>query len=402
MSASSEAPLILLAVTGGVGAFKGVLLLRMLQRRGYDVRVLATKNALRFVGEPTWHALSHQPVVQNVWDPQNAPAGEVHVELARAAAAMIIYPATARIVGSLAAGITDDIVTLTAACMTGPLIVCPAMHTAMAQWDLHSAAKQRLRDGGVHVVEPVEGELASGEVGFGRLPEPEVAAEALEASLSPQDLAGRTVVVSAGPTREHVDPVRFLSNPSTGRMGYAVARVAARRGARVVLVSGPTDLATPPGVQRVDVVSAAEMAVAVKAAAESVDAVVMTAAVADFRPRTLHDDKLKKDAFGGDAPAIPIEPTTDILAALGAAKGGRILVGFAMETADLLANARRKLVSKNLDLIVANDLRTPGAGFGTVTNVVTIVDAEGAEELPRISKEDVAGRILDRVASILG
>jgi len=393
---------VLLAVSGGVGAFKGVLLLRMLQRAGYDVHVLATKNALRFVGEPTWHALSHHPVVQNVWDPGNAPAGEVHVELSGKARAMIIYPATVRIIGSLAAGITDDIVTLTAACMTGPVVVCPAMHTAMARWPLHDAAKQRLRDGGMHVLEPVHGELASGEIGYGRLPEPEAALEALERAMSPQDLAGRAVLVSAGPTREHLDPVRFLSNPSTGRMGFAVARVAARRGARVTLVSGPTALPTPPGVERVDVVSAADMAEAVTASAVDADVVVMTAAVADFRPQTLNADKLKKDALGGASPTIPLERTVDILGTLGADKGRKVLVGFAMETQDLVANARRKLTSKNLDLVVANDLNTAGAGFGTETNVVTLVHAGGSDELPRISKEQVASRILDRVVNILG
>ena len=395
---STRSELILLAVTGGIGAFKGVLLLRELQRAGYDVRVLATTNALRFVGAPTWHALSRHPVVTDAWDLGGTEAGEVHVELSRGATAMVIYPATTRIVGSLAAGITDDVVSLTASCMTGPVVLCPAMHTAMAEWDLHAAAKARLRGAGVHVVEPVTGPLASGEVGFGRLPEPAAALEALQTALTPQDLAGRTVVVSAGPTREHIDPVRFLSNPSTGRMGFALAQMAARRGGSVTLITGPTSLLTPPGVARVDVVSASGMADAVRAAAAAADAVIMTAAVADFRPTRRADGKLKKDAMGA---AIVLERTEDILAGLGAAKGDRVLVGFAMETSDLVGNARRKLVAKNLDLIVANNLNTPGAGFGTATNVVTLVDAEGTTELPLCSKEQVADRILDRVVARL-
>ena len=398
MSTSSSAR-VLLAITGGVAAFKGVLLLRMLQRRGYDVRVLATQSALAFVGEATWHALSRRPVVTDLWDLSGTTAGEIHVELTRDADAMIIYPATTRVVGILAAGITDDVVTLTASCMTGPVVVCPAMHTAMANWPLHAQAKARLREAGMHVLEPVDGVLASGEVGFGRLPEPDAALEALEAALAPQDLAGRSVLVTAGPTREHVDPVRFLSNPSTGRMGFAVARIAARRGASVTLVAGPTTLATPPGVRRVDVVTAEQMAGAVHAHAD-VDVIVMTAAVADYRPAEVAPEKLKKD--DGAPPAIVLERTEDILASLGAeGRRDRVLVGFAMETEDLVANARSKLERKGLHLVVANDLRTPGAGFGTTTNVVTLVDAQRATQLPTLSKEDVAGRIFDRVVDLL-
>lgn len=402
MSTSSESEsrgLVLLAVTGGVGAFKGVLLLRQLQRRGFDVRVLATRSALRFVGEPTWHALSRYPVVKGVWDLDHTAAGEIHVELTRAARAMIIYPATTRVVGSLAAGITDDVVTLTASCMDGPVVVCPAMHTAMANWDLHAEAKDRLRGAGMHVLEPITGVLASGEVGFGRLPEPEVALEALERALSPQALAGRHVVVSAGPTREHLDPVRFLSNPSTGKMGFAVARVAARRGAKVTLVAGPALLDTPPGVDRINVVTAAQMGEAMKIAAEQADVVVMTAAVADFTPRYTSEQKIKK---GMETDGIALDRTEDILSALAATKGDRIHVGFAMETQDLVTNARGKLERKALDLVVANNLKVAGAGFGTDTNVVTMVDADTVVELPRLSKEAVAARILDRVGGLLG
>ena len=397
MSPNSEArSRVLLAVTGGVAAFKAVLLLRLLQRSGYDVRVIATPSALKFVGESTFHALSRHPVHHDLWSPGDG-AGELHVELAREAAAMVVYPATTRVVGSLAAGITDDLVTLTASCMRGPVVLCPAMHTAMANWDPHKEAKEGLRAAGVHVVEPVSGPLASGEVGFGRLPEPHVALAALERALAPQDLSGMHVLVSAGPTREHVDPVRFLSNPSTGKMGFAVARQAARRGAAVTLVTGPVSLATPAGVIRVDVGSAAEMKAALDARFDACDLLVMTAAVADFRPADEHEHKLHKSEMG-DSPALLLERTDDILAGLTARRAHQVVVGFAMETAQLVASARDKLERKDLDLIVANHLRTEGAGFGTDTNVVTLVSREAVEKLPTLSKDEVAYEVLSRVA----
>ena len=397
MSLSSEVPSrVLLAVTGGVAAFKAVLLLRLLQRAGYDVRVIATRSALNFVGEATFHALSRHPVSHDIWSPGSG-AGELHVELARDSTAMIVYPATTRVVGSLAAGITDDLVTLTASCMRGPVVLCPAMHTAMANWDLHKEAKDRLRAAGMHVLEPVSGSLASGEVGFGRLPEPDAALAALERALAPQDLAGARVLVSAGPTREHVDPVRFLSNPSTGKMGFAVARQAARRGASVTLVAGPVRLATPEGVTRVDVSSAAEMKMALDARFDACDLLVMTAAVADFRPADERADKLHKSDLG-DSPSILLERTDDILAGLAGRRAHQVVVGFAMETEDLITSARAKLERKGLDLIVANHLRTEGAGFGTDTNVVTLISKDGAENLPTLSKDKVAARILAHVA----
>jgi len=390
---------VLLAVTGGIAAFKGVLLLRELQRAGYDVTVLATQSALHFVGEATWHALSRKPVGKDLWEP-GLGGGELHVELARDADAMVIYPATTRVVGSLAAGITDDLVTLTASCMRGPVLVCPAMHTAMAEWAPHAEAKRALRAGGTAVLEPVSGVLASGEVGFGRLPEPAAALHALTQLLTPQDLAGRSVLVSAGPTREHADPVRFLSNPSTGRMGFAVAAAASLRGASVTLVAGPVSLATPPGVTRVDVVSAAEMHEALSAGFPSTDLLVMTAAVADFRPASPAEHKTRKGE-SGETPSISLERTTDILSTLAAQATGQVLVGFAMETRDLAGSARRKLESKGLHMVVANHLRTEGAGFGTDTNVVTLVTAESTEDLPLMSKGHLAHRILDRTLPLL-
>lgn len=400
MSPSSEPPRVLLGVTGGVAAFKGVLLLRAMQRAGFDVRVVATPSALKFVGEPTWHALSRHPVAVDVW--AGTGGGEPHVELARWADAMVIYPATTRVVGSLAAGITEDLVTLCVSCMSGPVVVSPAMHTQMANWQPHEAAKAQLRGAGMVVVDPVSGPLASGDVGFGRLPEPDVVLEALRRALTPQDLAGRRVLVSAGPTREHLDPVRFLSNPSTGTMGFAIAAAAARRGAQVTLVAGPVTLETPAGVTRVDVVSAADLKAALDDAFPACDLLVMTAAVADFRPADPVDHKLRKAELGAGTPSIPLAPTADILAGLGSEKRpGQVLVGFAMETDDLVASARAKLEKKRLDLIVANNLRTEGAGFGRETNVVTLIDRTGAIELPKMNKAELGDRIVARAARLL-
>lgn len=390
----------LLGVTGGVGAFKAVLLLRLLRKAGFEVRVVMTASARRFVGEATFHALSGAPVHSNGWALDQSEGGELHVDLTSWADAMVVYPATANFVGGLAAGLNDDLLRLVASCFAGPRLVCPAMHHRMVAQPLHQRAVATLRASGIEVLDPVEGELANGEVGLGRLPEPEAALEALRGLLGPRDLVGRRVVVTAGPTREHADPVRFLSNPSTGRMGYALARVAARRGASVTLISGPVALDPPAGVDLVRVVSAEDMATATIAAATDAHAVIMAAAVADWRPAEVAGTKQAK---GEGATSLALERTPDILARLGAAKGDRCLVGFAMETGDLEAKARAKLVRKNLDLIVANDLQVPGAGFEASTNVVTLIDREGGvERLPKMDKEDVAGRVLDRIAAALG
>jgi phosphopantothenoylcysteine decarboxylase/phosphopantothenate--cysteine ligase len=288
---------------------------------------------------------------------------------------------------------------LTTACFAGPVVICPAMHTRMVTNPLQVKATAALREVGYTIVPPVEGMLANGEVGPGRLPEPEAALEALLRAMGPQDLAGRRIVVSAGPTREALDPVRFLSNPSTGKMGYAVARVAARRGAEVTLVTGPVDLPCPPGLERVPVTTAAEMAGAVRAAAKHAHVVVMAAAVADYRPATSSGQKMAK---GAGPLTVELERTEDILAGLAADAQERILVGFAMETGDLLAKARAKLQRKDLDLLVANDLTVPGAGFAVDTNVVTILHRDGrTEELPRQGKDQVAGELLDRIAALL-
>jgi len=394
-----RSPRVLLGVTGCVGAFKSILLLRLMRLAGWEVQVVMTESATQFVGKATFHALSGNPVRTDLWALEQTEGGELHVELTGWADAMVVYPATANFVGGLAASLADDLLRLTALCFDGPLVVCPAMHTRMLLNPLQVKATEALREAGITVVPPVEGMLANGEIGPGRLPEPEVAFEALRRAMTPQDLAGRRLVISAGPTRAPLDPVRFLSNPSTGKMGFAVARVAARRGADVTLVSGPVHLAAPEGVELVPAQTAAGMADAVRSAAEDADAVVMAAAVADYRPASPSGVKTAK---GAGPMRVEFERTEDILAGLGAEPEGRVLVGFAMETGDLLDKARAKLQRKNLDLLVANDLNVPGAGFAVDTNVVTILHRDGrAEELPQQDKEAVASELLDRIAALL-
>lgn len=396
---SRRPPQILLGVTGGVGAFKAVLLLRLMRKAGWEVRVILTDAGREFVGEATFHALSGHPVAKEVWDLEASEGGELHVELSDWADAMVVYPATANFVAGMAAGLGDDLLRLTALCFGGPKIVCPAMHTRMHDNPLHRSVVDRLVEAGVQVLPSVSGELASGEFGAGRLPEPEVALAALEQVLAAPDLTGRRIVVTAGPTRERLDAVRFLSNPSTGQMGYAVARAAQRRGADVVLISGPSSLEPPAGTRFVPVESAAEMAQAVHSELDGAEVVVMTAAVADYRPVTAADHKLKKT---GETITIDLEPTEDILGGLRSRGYEGVLVGFAMETEDLLIRARGKLEKKKLDLIVANDLSVEGAGFGGATNVVTILDAEGGTDaLPKMSKTEVGNRLLDRILPLL-
>jgi phosphopantothenoylcysteine decarboxylase/phosphopantothenate--cysteine ligase len=402
MSSKAERPRrILLGVCGGVAAFKSVLLLRRLQDAGFEVRVVMTDSATRFVGEATMHALSGHRVYRQVWRLEHSSSGELHVDLTAWADAIVIYPATANFAGGLSAGLADDLLKLCVSCFDGPVLVCPAMHSRMASHPLHEASLVRLTAAGLSVLPCESGRLASGEMGEGRLPEPEVALEAITALLTPQDLAGRRVVVSAGPTREALDPVRFLSNHSTGRMGYALARVAARRGADVTLVSGPTQLQPPLGVTCVQVEDAAAMAQAVRHSAEGADALVMAAAVADFRPAAHSEHKLAKGEGGGGM-ELQLERTQDILASITGQGRPRVVVGFAMETRDLLERARGKLEAKGLDLVVANDLSEPGAGFAGDTNVVTLLHADGrSESLPLMSKDEVSAHVLDRIALLL-
>jgi phosphopantothenoylcysteine decarboxylase/phosphopantothenate--cysteine ligase len=353
-----------------------------------------TKGAERFVGRTTLSALASEPVRTSLWDDVDPIP---HTRLGQGADLVLVAPATARVLGSYAAGISNDLLTATLLATRAPVVVCPAMHTEM--WE-HPAVQENLatlRRRGVHVVEPESGRLAGGDVGSGRLASPETIVATVERVLGPQDLAGLHVVVTAGGTREAIDAVRVIGNRSSGKQGYAIAAEALARGAQVTLVS-TVDRPAPPGSELVEVESAADLEATMARIAGTADVIVMAAAVADFRPKVASDQKLKKDA---GPPEIILEPTADILAALGAAKRpGQTLVGFAAETTDLEANAASKLRRKRLDLIVANDVSAPGAGFEHDTNEVVILTASGERRpVPLADKRAVARAVLDAVVA---
>jgi phosphopantothenoylcysteine decarboxylase/phosphopantothenate--cysteine ligase len=359
-----------------------------------------TPNATRFVGPLTFQALSGHPVLVDLLDPAS-DASYGHLELARRADLLLVVPATADLLARLRAGMGDDAVTTTALACTCPVLVAPAMNTRMWEGPAVQENLAALRERGWHVVGPSSGELADGDVGEGRLADPAEIAAAAARILGPRDLSGRRVLVTAGPTREPLDPVRYLSNPSTGRMGFEVARAAARRGADVLLVSGPTSLRDPDGVRVVHVATAEEMAAAVLGAAEEQDLIVAAAAVSDYRPRDPSRSKRKK----GDGPeSLVLERTPDILATVGERLAGRVrspvLVGFAAETDDVVPNAREKLLRKRCDLVVANAVGAPGAGFGGERNQVSIVGPSQVEEVEG-TKGAVADAILDRAVPLL-
>jgi phosphopantothenoylcysteine decarboxylase/phosphopantothenate--cysteine ligase len=385
---------IVLGVTGGVAAYKAVEVCRRLIDAGAHVAPVMTRGAEHFVGRTTLSALASEPVRTSLWDePEPIP----HTRLGQGADLVLVVPATARLLGAYAAGISSDLLTATLLATRAPVVVCPAMHTEM--WE-HPAVQENLevlRRRGVHVVEPDVGRLAGGDQGAGRLAAPERIVAEVVRVLAPGDLDGVHVVVTAGGTREPIDAVRVIANRSSGKQGYALAAEAAARGASVLLVT-TVDRPVPPGVRAVSVETAAEMQAAVEHAAASADVVVMAAAVADFRPVAPAVGKIKKDA---GAPTIVLEPTPDILAGLGAAKRpGQVLVGFAAETDDLLTNAASKLQRKRLDLIVANDVSAPGAGFQHDTNAVVILGADGTvQHVPLADKRAVARAVLDAVAA---
>jgi len=387
---------VVVGLSGGIACYKACDVVRLLVGAGARVRVMMTAGAQRFVTPLTLQTLSGEPVSTDTFDlTQESEIG--HIRLADDAHTVVIAPATANVIGKVAHGIADDLLTTVLLATRAPLVVAPAMNVHM--WE-HAAVQEnlaRLVARGARVVGPASGALACGYEGMGRLAPAEDVVEEVFRALAPQDLAGQHVLVSAGPTQEPVDPVRYLSNRSSGKMGYALARVARRRGATVTLVTGPTALGPPPGVEAVHVETAREMARAVDAAAGRATVVIMTAAVADYRPRAARDRKLKK---GADTMALELEQNPDILAGLGRRKGRRLLIGFAAETHELVGEARRKLRAKRLDLIVANDVTTPGAGFGSDRNAVRLLDRDGLdEEIALAAKEDVAGRILDWVAA---
>ncbi|MFH0725075.1 MAG: bifunctional phosphopantothenoylcysteine decarboxylase/phosphopantothenate--cysteine ligase CoaBC [Pseudomonadota bacterium] len=385
---------IVLGVSGGIAAYKAAELLRLLQKRGADVRVMMTRNAERFIGATTFEALSGHPVCTSLFE-GGSEASITHIDWADKADAVVIAPATANIIGKLANGIADDALSTFLMAVTRPIIVCPAMNTHMFESRPTQRNLDLLRSDGHFIVEPGVGEMACGTTGQGRLPEPEEILDRICAILSPKDLTGKNVLVSAGPTQEAIDPVRFISNPSTGKMGYAIARAAEHRGATVTLVAGPTVLPDPVNIKVLHVKSASEMAAAVFAHMETADIIIKSAAVSDYRPDSPAGHKIKKDQ---DHMTLSLVKNEDILFTLGRNKENRVLVGFAAETRDLETYAAGKLEKKNLDLIVGNIVGQPRAGFASDTNRVVFFHRDGSREmLPEMSKDDVADMLLDRI-----
>jgi phosphopantothenoylcysteine decarboxylase/phosphopantothenate--cysteine ligase len=390
---------IVLGVTGCIGAYKAAEVLRQLQQRGATVRVIMTRSACEFIGPVTFEALSGQPVVTDMFEP-GTNIQIKHIEIARWADLLLVAPATANVIAKFAHGLADDMLTTMYISATCPTLLAPAMNVEM--WR-HPATQENiatLRARGVEVIDPESGFLACGEVGEGRLAEPEtIAARAIafwqRSQAGGGDLEGQHVLVTAGPTCEDVDPVRFLTNRSSGRMGYAVAEAALARGADVTLISGPTDLTPPPAARFVSVWSTEDMYQAVMRHLNEATIIVKAAAVADFRPRDRQPSKIKKSGAGL---VLEFVPTQDILAEISRRPGPRIVVGFAAETEDPIENGRKKLRQKNLDLIVINDVTAAGAGFDVDTNRVTFVDRENQViEWPLMSKRDVADRLFDHV-----
>lgn len=392
---------VVLGVCGGIAAYKAVEVLRLLTERGAEVHVIMTPAALRFVGEITFRELSYHPVTTDLFD---EPAGVMmrHLHLAETADLFLVAPATTNTLAKLAAGMADNALTTTALSVRAPKLLAPAMDADMYANPITQQNLARLREAGYHIIGPVTGALARRNIGAGRMADPEQIVAAARALLAggPR-LNGKRVLVTAGPTQEPIDPVRYITNRSSGKMGYAVAEQAQFLGAEVTLVSGPTALKPPANVTFVPVRTAQEMAAAVLERFDRVDVVIKAAAVADFRPGDVASEKVKK-VTAGEAWTLELVRNPDILAVLGAHKTHQILVGFAAETNDLIENARDKLVRKNLDLVVANDVTMPGAGFDVDTNVVYIVDATGhVESLSQMPKTDVARILLTRVAELL-
>jgi len=390
---------IVLGVSGGIAAYKSCDLVSRLKKRGAQVRVVLTKHACEFVPPLTFETLSGNPAYTDAFDRKFEIE---HIALAKWADAVVVAPATANIMAKMACGIADDLLSTTLLAVTAPVLVAPAMNTAMWKNAATQCNLETLKSRGVRFVGPESGVLACGDIDIGRMSEPEKIVEAIEALfVEPKnDLAGRRVLVTAGPTVERIDPVRFITNRSTGKMGYAIAEAAAKRGAEVVLVSGPVALDCPKGVTRVSVESSAQLCEAVLAQAQTADAVIQAAAPADFTPETVAEKKIKKT---GDDMVLRLKATTDIAATLGARKRpGQVLVAFAAETNDVVENARGKLARKNADMVVANDVTRPGAGFGVDTNIVTLVTKNDVLPLPQMTKAEVADAILDRVGALLG
>ncbi|MBW2560620.1 MAG: bifunctional phosphopantothenoylcysteine decarboxylase/phosphopantothenate--cysteine ligase CoaBC [Deltaproteobacteria bacterium] len=388
---------IVLGITGGIAAYKAAILTREFIKRGATVKVIMTPNAARFITPLTLQTLSGNPVYTDMfslsgdWDIH-------HISLAQAADIVVIAPATYNIIGKIASGIADDLLSTTVAATKAPVLICPAMNVNMYDNPVLRSNIDRLSALGYLFMDAESGELACKADGAGRLPDPADIVEKVEAVLTKKDLIGHRILITAGPTREPFDPVRYISNHSSGKMGYALAVMAGRRGADVTLISGPVSLPVPAGVRFVGVSSASEMRDAVMEHIDEATVIIKAAAVADYRPSSTSDSKTKK---GAGHLNISLERTPDIISEIGKMKGDRILVGFAMETEDLVKNARAKMKAKGMDLIIANELGLPGSGFQHDTNIVKIMDTAGnIEELPLMDKRDVADRILDRVLDI--
>lgn len=399
MSSEMKKPCVVLGVTGGIAVYKACELLRLLQKRGIDVFVVMTQNACRFVAPLTFETLSGHPVAVDTFDRPQTWEVE-HIALAKRADLFLIAPATANIMGKMACGIADDMLSTTVMATRAPVLVAPAMNTGM--WE-NAAVQQNvktLRARGVEIVAPVSGHLACGDSGAGKLEDVAVIAErACELLFAKKDMEGLRVMVTAGPSREALDPVRYISNRSSGKMGYAIAQAAQKRGAEVTLLSGPVAIEVPQGVKLVPFTTTQELLDRASELAQEQDLLIQAAAPADYRAKEVAPQKIKKQ--GGEPMTFTLVENPDVAATLGKAKrSGQVFVGFAAETNDVLAHARDKLARKNLDMIVANDVTRPGAGFDVDTNIVTLITKDGQEALPMMSKAEVAQRILDRALAL--
>jgi len=391
---------ILLGVTGSIAAYKAANLTSLLKKRGCDVHVIMTQNATNFINPITFETLTEHKCLIDTFD-RNFQYNVEHIALAKKADGVLIAPASANVIGKIANGIADDMLTTTVMACTCPVVLAPAMNTNMFRNPIVQDNLDKLRRFGYHVVQPASGLLACGDVGEGKMPEESLLIASIEKEIAcEKDMAGMNVLVTAGPTQESMDPVRYITNHSTGKMGYELAKAAMLRGANVTLVSGQTSLTPPPFVDVVKIKSAQDMFEAVTSRAPECDLVIKAAAVADYTPATVNEDKTKKK--DGDM-SIPLVRTQDILKYLGEhKKPGQQLCGFSMETRDMLENSRVKLEKKNADMIVANNLKVSGAGFGTDTNIVTLITRDNVEELPIMSKAEVAHAILDKLKAMRG
>ena len=386
---------VILGVSGSIAAYKIASLASALVKLHCDVHVIMTKNATNFIHPITFETLTGNKCLVDTFD-RNFDYSVEHVALAKRADVVMVAPATANVIAKMAHGLADDMLTTTILACQCPKIVAPAMNTRMFRNSIVQDNMKLLQCYGMEVIDPACGYLACGDTGEGKMPEPELLLQyILKALVEKKDMEGLNILVTAGPTQEALDPVRYITNHSTGKMGYAIAKAAAMRGAKVTLVSGPVEITPPPFVEVVDVVSAEDMFKAVTSRSAKQDIIIKTAAVADYRPAVVATEKVKKK--DGDM-SIALERTKDILAHLGANKrAGQFLCGFSMETENMLENSITKLVKKNLDMVIANNLKVEGAGFGTNTNVVTIITRKGGEQLPLMSKDEVADKILDAI-----